>query len=224
MWEYFRGDRGAQKGVDRQRIAAAERELQEAEARTATVEKRICELRRERRTLVEKAQRGRAVRGMTTEDALALVVDLGLTASLLDDEQVELASRRDHVRRARCELEAARATLIPLPDDAPDPEADLVINDPNPADDHQIDSYERDWVTVTEAAEAFGVEPVTMRRWLSGRLPHKGNDPRNPWDPSSPPLQVLSERNRRLVVTDLDPSRISPTTLDALNAIRRRMP
>lgn len=229
LWEHLRGERGARKGIDRERLIMAKREVEEATARVSAVGRQIEEHRRQRRAKVDRAHNARENGGrLTAEEATDLILDLGLLASLLDDEQDELVTLREQLHDARAELHAARTDLIPLPDDAPetdpdDPELANAI-----ADDLQSTKeprpFVRDWTTFKEGAKAFGVSEVTMRRWANGQLPYAEGDPRNPWDAQSPPIQVLSERKRRLIVTELDPKRVSPTILAALNDMRREMP
>jgi integrase len=226
LWEHLRGERGARKGIDRERLVAAKRTVEEVKARVGDVERRIEDLRRQRRAKVEHARKARENGGLTATEASDLILDLGLLASLLDDEQDDLVRRREEFHAARAELTAARTDLIPLPDDVTgDDDLDLV--ETLAQEDEVVGTaveFVRDFATFEEAAKAFGISLPTMRRWANGRLPHGPGDPRNPWDATNSPIQTLSRNRRRLIVTDLDPARVAPSTLAALNEFRRQMP
>ena len=227
LWEHLRGERGARKGIDRERLVAAKRAVEEVAARVGDVERRIEDLRSKRRTKVERAQKARENGGLTATEASDLILDLGLLASLLDDEQDDLIRRREESHAARAELAAARTDLIPLPDDATANDDDRDLVEPLGQEDEVVGDaveFRRDWTTLVEGATAFGVSVPTMRRWANGKLPHGPGDPRNPWDAAHSPIQTLSAKRRRLIVTELDPARVAPSTLAALNEFRRQMP
>jgi hypothetical protein len=183
LWEHLRGDRGARKGVDRDRVIAASRAVEEVGAHVRTVERQIEDLRVERRAKVERARKALDTGSLMLQEAIDLVLDLGLLASLLDDEQDSLWSRREELHAARAELQASRTDLIALPDDAPETdEHDLDLARTLATDEQDVADtkvFVREWVTLVEAASGFGVSEITMRRWANGQLPHAAGDLRN---------------------------------------------
>lgn len=133
---------------------------------------------------------------------------------MLEERHEEVARIQRARYDAELELAEARLALVAVSDDKPMPQLEACVapeasrqeGDPEPV---------RDFLTVAEAAAAFGVSTTTMRRWLRGALPHDEGDPRNPWEPSATARVVerLSDRKQRLIVSQLDRTRIAPEVM-----------
>jgi hypothetical protein len=126
------------------------------------------------------------------------------------------SERRSRLYDAELELRNAQTTLVPIPDDAPDP-GTIEIDLGSPIQDELVEPV-RDWLLGSKAARAFGVSEPTMRRWFRGELPHPEGDPRNAWQPSEigQVIETHSARKRRLGVSRLDRSRIAPEVMRAI--------
>jgi integrase len=214
LWEYVWGDRGARHAPDRERIERAVARRDEIRAEQAAVEVRIAELRLQRKAIEARGQEAEA---MPAEEVVPLAFRLLALTGALDDEQEEAKKVQTRFFDAERELRDAQTTLVPLPDDAPDPGTIEIVLD-SPTEDESVEPV-REWLTVGEAARAFGVSEPTMRRWFRGETPHHEGDPRNAWQPSQigEVIETHSTRKRRLVVSRLDRSRIAPEVMRAIN-------
>ncbi|MDX6453469.1 MAG: hypothetical protein QOH16_3518 [Gaiellaceae bacterium] len=221
IWEYVWGDRGARHAPDRDRIDRALARRDEVRAEQGAVETRIAELRSQRKAI---EARGREAEAMATDEIVPLVFRLLALSGGLDDEQEDAKTVQARLYDAELELRDAQTTLVPIPDDAPDPETIEVVLD-FPRKDEPAEPV-RDFLLVGEAARAFGVSEPTMRRWFRGELPHTEGDPRNAWQPSEigQVIETHSARKRRLAVSRLDRSRIAPEVMRAINQMLTRPP
>ena len=221
IWEYVRGDRGARRAPDRERIERAIAHRDEVRAEQTAVEARIL-VQREQRKAIET--RANSTAALPVEALMRAVLGLSSISSALDDEYQEAADIQRRLTVSEQELRNAQTELVPIPDDAPDPEAiRAVLDEPN-ADDE--DEPVRDWLLSKEAAVAFGVSDPTMRRWFRGELPHPEGDARNPWQPSEVDqvIETHSKRKRRLIVSRLNRSRIAPEVMRVINELLRHWP
>lgn len=221
VWEYVRGDRGARKGLDVERIEVARNRRDELLAEVTAIEQAVAGIREQRRGLRARALESSDDLG--ADEMLKVILQLSELDDLLDED----LGRRDVIvtslAQAESELAAARAAKIPLADDFND---DVQANcEPDQqACAEPVVEFVRDWITVPEAALAFNVAAVTMRRWFRGQMPHPEGDPRNPWQPSE--VDEVIERHgphkRRLIVSRLDRSRIAPEVMKAIKEMLRR--
>ena len=221
IWEYVWGDRGAFHAPDRERIECALARRDEMRAEQAAVEARVAELRAQRKAI---EARGSDAEEMASGEVVALVFRLLALMGALDDEQEEAKQVQARLYDAKQELHDAQTTLVPLPDDAPDPGTIEIVLDSS--GEAQRDEPVRDFLLVGEAARAFAVSEPTMRRWFRGELPHPEGDPRNPWQPSEVDqvIETHSARKRRLIVSRLDRSRIAPEVMRAINQLLTHPP
>jgi len=221
IWEYVWGDRGARHAPDRDRIERAVARRDEMRAEQAAVEAGIGELRLQRKAI---EARGREAEAMATDEVVPLVFRLLTLTGALDDEQEEAKKVQTRLYDAELELRDAQTTLVPIPDDAPDP-GTIEIDLGSPIQDELVEPV-REWLLGSEAARAFGVSEPTMRRWFRGELPHPEGDPRNAWQPSEigQVIETHSARKRRLAVSRLDRSRIAPEVMRAINQMLTVLP
>jgi integrase len=212
LWEYLWGDKGARHAPDVDRIERAIAARDERRAEQAAVQARVKELRDRRREL---ERQGDHAGEHATAELVRLIFQLSAIAGALDDEHEEAERVQRELYAAELELQEARRTLVPIPDEAPDPQV-IALEDeraPEPPAEPL-----RDWLTPAEAAHAFAVSEPTMRRWFRGQLPHAEGDPRNPWAPSDVErvIERHGPRKQRLVVSQLDRSRIAPEVMRAI--------
>lgn len=214
-WEWLWGDKGARKGPDLQLIAAAEQTV--ARAR---VEKRGLEAQ-----LDGLEQQARRAKALTEKEGIGLVLDI-LTASRA------LAEANARFERAVWKLDEARAVLVPIDDTA--------------SEVPQLEESELQLVTYEDEAErelirmkllpdefrwAVGADILpksTLRRWMSGKLPHPAGDRRNLFDPPLPGakypevVEVASAHKRYIRVDKLDPDRFHVDAWERIMELCRR--
>ena len=105
-------------------------------------------------------------------------------------------------------LEHDRDSWLVLPDDAPDERVDLkAVRRGGTGRPRQTAADRARWFfTVTEWAE-FAGSLATARRQAGGRMPHRGVDPRNPWQPGDGTVDdSLGPRKRRIDVDMINPA------------------
>lgn len=132
-----------------------------------------------------------------------LVVELMVAFHRVREIERSLAD----VKEVITALEHDRDSWLVLPDDAPDEWVDLkAIRRGGTGRPRQTAADRARWFfTVTEWAE-FAGSLATARRQAGGRMPHRGVDPRNPWQPGDGTVDdSLGHRKRRIDVDMINP-------------------
>jgi integrase len=221
IWEYVWGSKGARHAPDPARVERAVASRDELLAEQAAVVATIADLREQRRALEGRGDASQ----MPIDDVVRLLYHLSAVNGALDDAHEEAARVQQALFAAERELEQARTTLVPIDDDAPEPE--LFDDDQSEPLVAEREALVRDWLTTAEAARAFGVSAQTMRRWFLGDMPHQAGDPRNPWQRDDVRRVIQRSetgRKQRLIVSQLDRTRIAPTVMKAINEILTTAP
>ena len=136
-----------------------------------------------------------------------------------------LEERRNQVRirliKAEQRIERLRddpTTHIPVPDDIPDDELtdgfDQIEREIEGRTAGGIEPRFPDpvrrpaWITIREAAEILDISYPQAARWVNGQhLPFPAGDPRNPWQPGQPPVDITrGPRRRRIAVEHINPA------------------
>jgi hypothetical protein len=142
-----------------------------------------------------------------------------------------LANAKEERERAVREYDEALKARVPLPDDVDAvPTIDEVVLAPEEPDDAVKERpIVRNSCSPEEFRWAFGADilpPSTLRRWMSGDLPHPRGDRRNIFDPPKRgqkyPSAVEKPAGRyRIRIDKLDLSRFHPHVIARLEEIMR---
>ena len=217
-------------------IEAASREMwTEAGARWVPDEKRFRRAIRSRNALSQAHFQSREAiesshRIIRRKGEGVTQADVALFLQQLDEERRVVSQLRDvneEVRRLRSDP----STFVVLPDSAPR-DAEVVDLD---AVEREVahgapapmlgGNPVRDWVTVKELAGALDVEPPTVRRWVTGALPHKRGHPRNPWERDAIPVdESRGSRRRRIWLGGIKPTALTNHQVKDLEGICCRWP
>lgn len=239
VWDLVWGDKGAPKGPDPERVAAAQAEITRADLELRRAKDELTRLEAKKKVVRQQAidraglvDGGETLRAMLELDALADEVAAAIGAVAQAERQLDLASQA---------LKEAKAVLVPLSDEDPGPagdaDADVVVPTLCGAGDDEDDGvgvveepYRRDRITPREFQWALGgadvVADSTLRRWVSGQLPHRRGDRRNAWDPPLRPgdlpgcIHRPSPRKTWILLDRLDWSRYPVAVIDRLTYLQ----
>ena len=218
VWELVREERGARTAPDWDRILRAQHRVDEAEAVVDEFGRRVEALKAERAKLMDDTSDPDPdgldlellVRGMYRDQRAMARIN-----ATLDQAVEELAAARDDQRDARDELVPAHMIRVAVPDTITDTEYEALLGRPpsvvdQPPREEQHEPM-RDWITCTEAAQAWDISEPQMRQWFKGRG-------RPPWNAAEVVLEI-SPRKRRLLIDRLDRAVIPPSVMHRINML-----
>lgn len=171
-------------------------------------------------------------------DAVARLAELHLAARRKGSEVAHadvagLLGAIDEERRLHGELQDVqanverlrddRSTYVELPEDAPEGQEDVDLNEVEKTIlngrplSEQASAAVRNWVSVLEFSRALGISIATARRWVTGSLPFPAGDARNPWEKDSIPVdESRGARRRRIWLGGIKPSALTAAQREAL--------
>jgi hypothetical protein len=210
-WEWLWGDLGARKGPDVELVADAEQKVKRTETELRGIRAQLGELEQQ---VVVAAQ-------LEIKELLVLLVRQNALAK-------QLADATASYERAVHHMEHARTAEIPIDDFAA--EIPLALDS-----GIEIVAYDegqplvRSEILPNEFCWAVGIPPSTLRRWMSGKLPHPCGDVRNLFDPPGPGesspravKNITRDRIRCILLDELDPGRFHVDAWERLLEICRR--
>ncbi len=230
-----------------ERLAALKAKRQMLTDGRSSAQRRIRKLKRERRTLHGALAAGTLDLQLIAEERNRLADELEdardelenherrLRDSLEDVHELRLAaSEAVHAREK--DLAQAIEQRIPLPDDAPDYDEDVLLAElvgqshvPHGGTEQPADKPLRDTLSIEEFASALGVPYSSVTRWIRNAqksplgLAFTPGNRRNPWhQPISEILEELGPHTRRFVFSRLDKSHYHPDQIARMKAFLSR--